>query len=542
MSSRRRNFLEVFSLFCCSLILFTWGLSSEEIIGFESRFYLFALEMWRHGASWFPMTYHQPYPDYPATSTFLIYLSANVLGGMNKLAAVFPGAIAAAATISITYLIGALHNKRWGFYAVLFLLLTITFLKSARSLSLDIYPTMTTTGCFYLIYSADVKNKPYRSWWIYPLLLVSFAFRGPIGLVIPTGVICTYYLLDRNYKTLFISIFFSSLLLLVSTVLLLAAAYHVNGDTFMKDVLRMEVMGRMESSSQSVYFYFTNSMKDYALSFPIAFLALLGVSYYGIKTKKYTTETKFILKLLGWMIVILIGMSIPGDKKVRYILPMTPAAALISAYLFMSPPNEKYFSYVRGILIKIFLFFPAILALATQALFYFPKDSVLSRDIQYFYIFIFLIVLQLVSFRIFYRYNNQVTAREIRIFFIAAASFVFTYIAMIEPMELYIDRARDFVAAVETQRLQQHARLIFYKEKPDGLPIKYLINLPQEEQPIFIDNQQNLIKFSGPAFFVTRESYFAELSGAISSKYEIIGNDALGHKRVVVFKNRVKKT
>src|SRR3990167_2636838 len=76
--------LKVIGIFLGSLFLFTWGLSDQEVISFDSRFYLFALEMWRHGLSWFPTTYHQPYPDYPALSTIFIYLAAWLAGGLNK--------------------------------------------------------------------------------------------------------------------------------------------------------------------------------------------------------------------------------------------------------------------------------------------------------------------------------------------------------------------------------------------------------------------------------------------------------------------------
>src|SRR5690242_19905786 len=91
----RRHHLESLLLFFSSLILFTWGLHSKEVIGFDSRFYLFAQEMWRYGVSWFPLTYHQPYPDYPASSTFVIYLFACLFGGVTKFSAVLPSAILA---------------------------------------------------------------------------------------------------------------------------------------------------------------------------------------------------------------------------------------------------------------------------------------------------------------------------------------------------------------------------------------------------------------------------------------------------------------
>ena len=149
----KRPILEAIVLFCISMFAFLLGLNNQEIIGFESRFYLFALEMWRHGFSWFPTAYLKPYPDYPVTATLLIYSAAKLLGALSKFAAVLPSAIAAAITVSVTYLIGSLHSKRLGLSAVCFLFLTIMFLKTARSIALDMYPTLATVCCFYLVYS-----------------------------------------------------------------------------------------------------------------------------------------------------------------------------------------------------------------------------------------------------------------------------------------------------------------------------------------------------------------------------------------------------
>src|SRR5437899_1651272 len=121
MVANRFSKIDAIWIFLGGLFLFTMGLHHQEIIGFESRFYLFALEMWRHGFTGFPTTYQEPYPDYPVSSTALIYLSAKLFGTLNKWVAVFPSAVASASTLSATYLIGALQERRWGFYSVGFL-------------------------------------------------------------------------------------------------------------------------------------------------------------------------------------------------------------------------------------------------------------------------------------------------------------------------------------------------------------------------------------------------------------------------------------
>lgn len=541
MSTTRRTVLEVTGLFFCSLFLFTYGLGSQEIIGFESRFYLFALEMWRYGLTWFPTTYHSVYPDYPATSTWLIIAAAHILG-MNKLAAVLPSAIAASITMVLTYQIGALHHKRWGLYAIFLMVLTLGFLKSARSISLDMYPTMITAFCFYLVYSADVKNKPQRALWIYLFLFIGFAFRGPIGLVVPTGVICVYYLLEGRIKKLFIMGFLALILLAASSALLLGLAYHEGGQVFVQDVLRMQVVGRIDNHFLPPYFYFVDSLSQYALSFPLACLTLLGLGCAALTRHHQTLEAQFLLKLLGWMLIILIGLSIPGDKKIRYILPFVPAAALLAAYPFMGSTEIKYFSWLRKILMLVFALFPVIFLLAILYVSSYASQHSFNLDLHETFLIIILLILQIMSLGAAYCFAQRAVFREAALLLIATISFAFVYISVYEPIELYLDRAKGFVARIEVERVREHARLVFYKERPDGLPIKYLINMPQAmswmQSPLFVEDEAGLMEIKSPTFFITSASYFAELPKETRAKFSVVAKDSLGHIEVVVFKRK----
>lgn len=514
-------------LFFGSLILFTVGLSTQEIIGFDSRFYLFIQEMWRYGLSFFPMTYHQPYPDYPASSTAVIYLIAKLFGGVNKLAAVLPTAILAAATLTLTYNIGSLQHKRWGFAAAMLMLLTSAFIKSARGISLDMYPTAITTACFYLIYSADKENKPQRAHWIYPLLFLGFAFRGPIGLVVPAGVICSYYLINQNFKKFFLSGLIAFLLLSICTGLLLALAHHVGGESFMQDVLRMEILGRMDNHFLPRYFYFTNSFASYALVYPLVWLTLGGVVFYAWRARDFSDDKKFIWQLVGWMLIIMIGMSIPDDKKVRYVLPMLPAIALIAAYPLVAPSSQRYFVLLRKIYTQIWLVFPFLLILLTLA-----AARYLNINTSAIYIFVLLQIINLMAAYLFK------IPRENIFLGIAALSFVIANIMIVEPLQLKIERARDLVISVETQRIHDHAQLVFYREKPDGLPIKYLINMKNDDQPVFIANEKALVDFPERAYFITSESYYAALPQHLAAAFKVIARDTLGHIKVVIFTNK----
>jgi 4-amino-4-deoxy-L-arabinose transferase-like glycosyltransferase len=397
---------------------------------------------------------------------------------------------------------------------------------------------MITACCFYIIYSANVKDMRSREVFIYPLLMLGFAFRGPIGLVIPTGVICAYYLQDANFKKLFFYGMFAILILVICTLLLLTLADIYGGHEFVHDVLRMEVVGRMEKSHLPVYFYFTNGLRDYALSFPLALMTALGIIYYEQRLHYHTPELKLLLKLFGWILVVMIGMSIPGDKKIRYILPIAPAIALLAAYPFIAPKGERYFSCLRWALLRLFIIFPVILFIGLRLVMSYAAKHAMDFNINYLLMTQILFGALACSFLVFFCLGKKEKWRDTGVLLIATFSFVLCYLTVAEPIEQYIDKTHQFVMEVEQARKHNHAKLVFYRETPDSLPIKYLINMPTEETPDFIQDEQGLMMYSSPAFFVTSEAYFKELSPVTAGQLHVIARDKIGHVPVVVFTNR----
>lgn len=530
---------DVFFLFGISLIVFTFGLSSQEVIGFESRFYLFALEMYRHGLTWFPTTYLQPYPDYPGTSTWLIYFAACCFGGLNKFTAILPTAIASALIVCLTYLIGALHDKRWGLFGVLFLFMTVGFLKSARSLSLDMYPALVTAWCFYLVHAASMRQQPHLIKWVFPLLFLGFAFRGPIGLVMPTGVVCVYYLLNRDIKKC-IGIGLAALVLLIfCTAGLLLLAKHVGGVGFVNDVIRMEVAGRIDNSYQPIYFYLVNGLTQYALSFPLACLTLFGTVYYLSRPQQHRlADWPLLYALAGWLLVILLGMTIPGDKKIRYVLPMVPAAALLAAYVFVVPFGRPYFAVIRAVLLRSLIFLPLFFAVVIEVISYYATQRHFVIAIHYHSVCFVMVLVQIALFLAVRQARNRKHILDLSVLLLATLSFTLFFVMVMEPIEQRIERARDVIVNIETQRLQQHAQLVFYKERPDGFAIKYLIHMPREEKPLFIETEEALLQMTSPAFFVTSKDDFEALPRSVVERFSVVAEAEMAHSHFVVFTQR----
>lgn len=519
--------LNAILIFTVGLFLFTVGLANQEIIGFESRFYLFALEMWRHGPTWFPTTYQEPYPDYPATSTYLIYFVSKLTGGLSKFSAVLPSAIAASVTLAVTYLIGALHDKRWGLFSVFFLLFTVSFFAEARTISLDQFITAITCVSFYLVYAHHLRGGDRLMVWIFPLFVLGFAIRGPLGLVIPTSIICMFYLLEKNYKQFFIVGLISLLLLIICCGILCLLAYHVGGMPFLQDVIRMEVLGRMQKTSPSpvLYFYFLRNFGSYAITYPLALFVLIGIFW---KTKT-TPEKKLIQKLLGWVLIILIGLSIPADKKTRYVLSIAPALALICGYLFIVVKEQQYLYKLQRIMIAFFYFFSRLALVAILLVHrYQPK-----------LIFPFLKAIAILGgLQILISFSQQLFKKESTSPFFALLTFIALIIFVAEPINLNFNRTRDFVWQTENLR-QKTSELVFLQKDKDALVIKYLVNMPERQVPHFVNNLDEFTKLPQDAMMVLSEEDFQKYSS--KNPFSVVMRGKMGHRDVIcLIKNRNK--
>ncbi len=417
--------------------------------------------------------------------------------------------------MSATYLIGALEERRLGWYGAGFLLFTLAFLMEARTISLDMYVTAFTAWIVYFIYKAKLQSQASPLCVVALLLIMSFAVRGPIGMIIPAGVMCTFYLIEKDWKSLLLMSAMSLLLLLLCTGILLGAAYYVGGNSFMHDVLHMEVLGRIqENQTPPHYFYFVESVGAYAVTYPLAILVLLG----NIKT--LFKRNQFMWLLLGWTLIIMIGLSIPADKKVRYILPIAPALALICSSLFVSA-QKGYLQLLKKGFYFICWFFP-LLALIVLSIFY-------QKQIPLNYLILTVVFA-------FMQCSMLLVRTQDAVFFLALFTFFLANVFMVERANLFSNKTRDFVQSVENIRNIQHANLGFYHEGKDGWVVKYLINMQQEEKPLFIDNLNEMSK--SPLFLVTSEEYFNALPEATRKSFQIIAIGKVGHDQVIVFANK----
>ncbi|WP_248730369.1 glycosyltransferase family 39 protein [Pseudomonas sp. MWU13-2517] len=486
-----------------ALVLFLAGNWHQAIIGFDSRFVVFAQEMLRHGPSFFPTTYGQPYADYLATSTLLTWLLSLPLGQVTSLSAWLPTAVASALIVILVFRLTAPYSTRWGVLSIAMLLLSSTFISETRAVSLDQMLAAVALAVFYLGYAHDHFGAAKRLYWVFPLLILGFAIRGPIGLVIPTGVLCSYYLINRQWRQLFSFGLFALALLGACVGLLLLLAKLSGGEVFMQDVIRMQFLGRMDGTegSSGVLYYFTSSMGNYALAYPVALLVLLAIVAGGRRAPD--PALKLVLYCAAAGLLVMLGLSVPQAKKARYILPMLPMAAIIAAYPFQVTQG-RLFAGLRGLMLGIWTLLPALLAIGlVVARKRYPAELDSLGPI-----FTVLGVLQVLAL-------VTLAKARLRPFGPALAAVLAiwtTYIVVVEPLERSLYDTRSFTLAAKARILEQPAPLVLHGLGKDAKAIKFMVNFDCDKVPLFTQLPAELALIQAPAWLVMSQADFESLT------------------------------
>lgn len=533
-SLKTKHFRDSFLIFLGGLIIFTIGLS-PEFIGSQARFALFAQEMLHYGPTFFPTTYQIPYPDYPATSTFLIYLLSLPFGKLTIFTAVLPTAVSSAGILLCMYRIGVLQSRQWGILAVLLALFTYEFLSESRSIALDQYTSLATVLCFYLAYSATVLSRYQRLRWIPLIFVIGFSFRGPIGLVIPAAITCGFFCWEKQYRKCLIFAVTALVLLGCCSVALLAAARQQGGEILVRKVLQMQGLGRIELYSNNYFYYIGKGFTAYMVSFPLA--AIVVITGFKKMIKRENANYKLIGHLALWLVILLIGLSIPGTKKTRYLLPIVPATALLAAYLFVGSTSEVIFTRLRKIFLEICNILPWVAGIGTIA-FCIPNPYFTSLS-PFQGLLVLIILISIIVFHLWaYRKGREFPQNQFLTIALAVLSFLIFYLGIITPWLGARERTRPFAAIVEKVLQAQSGKMAFYQIGPNAADIKLMVNMQNPVIPEFVKNSEDLLLFPPTTCFIAQEKVFEHLPAEIRQKchLQLYGN--IGHKKYVVFSQK----
>jgi 4-amino-4-deoxy-L-arabinose transferase-like glycosyltransferase len=487
-----------------AFLLFIAASWHQTIIGFDSRFVMFAQEMLRHGPGFFPTTYGEPYPDYSAFSTWLIYLASLAQGQVSSFSAWLPTCVASAVMVGLMYRLLAPYSRRWAWLSIAALLLSNTFISETRAVSLDQMLATVAFAVFYLTYATDHFGSSRRMWLVFALLILGFAIRGPIGLVVPTGVACSYYLLSGQHKRMLLFGTAALVVLGVCMLTLMAMARADGGQALVAEVIRMQITGRMDGSegASPLLWYFSSSLGNYALAYPLALLVLATVT---ITARHERSDAQQLLWLSAFAaFTVMVGLSIPEAKKSRYILSMAPMAAIIAGYPFQMRVG-RVFKYLRGMTLTLYCFIPGALLAGLLAVR--PRFPEALGDIGT--VLAVLGMLQLIALPLLMR-------PRLRLYGLPACAVLavwVSYIGVYEKVQRNLYDTHRFTEAVMGVTEGDGAPLVLHSMGKDAKAIKFMVNVDHDLQPIFTETPEQLDAVKGPANVVMSNSDLQRLHG-----------------------------
>ncbi|NVZ38933.1 glycosyltransferase family 39 protein [Pseudomonas sp. 21615526] len=543
MDQHNRFRMESLGIFLIALLLFTLGIWDQQPQGFDGRWAVFMQEMFRHGASLFPTTYGEPYPDYPGTATYLSYLFARLFGAPNDLANVIPTALASAGVMALIYRLLVPSGRAWALLTVLLTALTAQLLEKSRSVCLDQMISLLCLGCFYLLHTGERLGSRLRQYAIFPLFVVAFAIRGPLGLIEVCGVACVYWALGTArtrqerialLKKVIAHGVVGLILLAGCWWALLKLARISGGDAFVDDVLRMQFTGRLDETGEAFYFYFKLSLYRYFPVVPLALATMIALRHKW-SARHDDADVQLMLRLAACGLMILLGLSVPHFKRAYYIVPMVPMFAAVAAYGLLQAQGwllgvRRGYEWLVAVLPVLGIAVVFVCRHLWHKHGYWPDVSVPA-------LVGVLIVLQLAAVVAWRRLQGNLGQRLVVLSLIALATQWLVLVKVVEPAKDLQFDTRNFVSSVEKLRADNPGTLVFVDLAKDTWAIRYIMNLDHDEQPLFIGRNQPLLvdTLPRPAWVIVERKQTALLSGTPLEHMAPVFNGRLNDNPLLVF-------
>ncbi len=330
-----------------------------------------AREMLESG-NWLVPTFNFQLRDHKPPLLYWLQMAAYHFFGINEFAARLPSALAALAAVLVTYELGRrIFNASTGLLAGLILASAAMFTASAHFANPDALLDALTLLTLFLFWRSFSRND--QSWIIPAFVCMGLAVltKGPVGLVLPLGVIGLFLLWSRRLHLLVDSRFFlgAFIFCLVAVPWYAWIAAETRGE-FLRGFFMTHNVGRflspMENHRGPFYYYLIALGLGFAPWSPF----LPAAIWYGLKKSRIEDRVSriegissriedrrskiaeagikansrssildpqsSILFLNCWIAVYLLFFSLAGTKLPNYILPVYPAVAILTARFFDS--------------------------------------------------------------------------------------------------------------------------------------------------------------------------------------------------------------
>ncbi len=298
----------------------------------ELRYAEVAREMLERRTWALPTLNYEVYPDKPPLFFWLVALSMGLLGA-TPLAAVLPSILAALLAGLLTYRIGKeVFDPETGWLGSFVFMTLLLVLLMAQVVRMDMLLTLLTTAAIDWFVRAIRRpgDRGMSVLWGYVLIAMALLTKGPVGLLIPALAILGFLVLTgQRHRILSLRLDTGTLIVAALTLAWLFPAVFEGGWAYLKEIAWAQNAGRIADSfahAKPFYYYLIISP---ALFFPWSFYLIL---YLDPTVRQSCARNRSAMKLLlCWLLAPAIVFSLISGKIAIYLLPVTPALALLIA-------------------------------------------------------------------------------------------------------------------------------------------------------------------------------------------------------------------
>jgi 4-amino-4-deoxy-L-arabinose transferase-like glycosyltransferase len=300
-------------------------------------------EMLDKGNYLFPTRNGEPLGMKPAPYYWLIIASTKLTGGLNETAARLPSAVFGILLVLLTFSFARkVIDEEGALFAGLFLATANKFMWQARWVEADIVLTFFVCLSIFFFFMGLNREEKSRLYYLlgYAAAAVSTLMKGVVGCVEVAVVILSYLIVTKNLKKLL------KMELILGPIVFLAVALpwyllarsHAGSDYMYELVIHQNFVRFFNAFNhkEPFYYFVVTLMTDFA---PYS-LFVPGAIVYAFIARKQMPEGKLSF-FLTWFFAVLIFFSLSDSKRSPYIIPMYPAAAILTGLLISEWIKQK---------------------------------------------------------------------------------------------------------------------------------------------------------------------------------------------------------
>jgi len=386
LSNRQKSSHHIVLLLALSIIVLllpagAWDLRGPD----EARYTQIARELLGSN-NWFALTiYGRPYDQKPPLMFWLLTLALKANGGeISSWFLRMPSILAAIGTMLCTYFLGRrFAGPAAGLFSALFLLTSIVFLDDAPTVELNmLYTFFTTAALAVWLFHLD---RPALSWpqatalWL--LVAAAFLVKGPLAILVVLSAVGGAAIARRSWQP------YKAIKTLWGVPLLLAviagwfwAQSSAFGNDFVEQQVQGETVGRFLKGdhAESFWYYFPRLITSYMG--PWAFFLFASLLFFW---KQRGENPTYVAPLIGWITIPFIVLLLANGKRVPYLLPLLPAACLLSGTGIARKIADRRMGTFSKRAVPVLLFLISALAVAASlAVLLFPHKLIDAAHAQ----------------------------------------------------------------------------------------------------------------------------------------------------------------